>query len=380
MAITTANSPEIKQKLDELYEIAADLVHQEGEPPWQLSNELRGYLDIFTGKAPQFKTMYTNLITCLVCKAVDPSIDCRYHRDPADKKDKVTMPVPAAGPDAYFSGRTVSEKAIAPWLREKDFVHAESGWQTRTFERPKPYALTYDENVGGPKNEWLHVLDEVQVKGQNPEEALLYLFYWNIQYREGQEVVISAPGINEISTIVALLEAHFNSKYKAKGASRLPVLAVYALYGAMMTEALRFQGKILSELKPHSAADGSTGATGDIEVFDGDRLFEAVEIKHNKKIDIEMVKTAFLKFRGHRIDRYYLLTTAVDCGKGDEQVTEAIEGIKRGHGCQVIVNGVLPTIRYWLRLLSEPSAFSEFYADALRTDAAIAYEHRERWN
>ncbi len=36
----------------------------------------------------------TNLTTCLVCKAVEPSIDCRYHREPGKG-----MPQPPDGPN-----------------------------------------------------------------------------------------------------------------------------------------------------------------------------------------------------------------------------------------------------------------------------------------
>ena len=32
-------------------------------------------------------------------------------------------------------------------MEKQEFHTAKSGWQTRTFERPKPYTLDYDENI-----------------------------------------------------------------------------------------------------------------------------------------------------------------------------------------------------------------------------------------
>ncbi len=46
----------------------------------------------------------------------------------------------------------------------------------------------------------------------------------------------------------------------------------------------------------------------------------------------------------------------------------------------MIVNGVFPTIRYYLRLLADPSAVFPAYADLIQKDPAISYEHRIAWN
>ncbi len=46
----------------------------------------------------------------------------------------------------------------------------------------------------------------------------------------------------------------------------------------------------------------------------------------------------------------------------------------------MIVNGVLPTIRYYLRLLSDPGDVLPIYADVLEKDEAIGFEHRDIWN
>lgn len=40
-------------------------------------------------------------------------------------------------------------------------------------------------------------------------------------------------------------------------------------------------------------------------------------------------------------------------------IISCIEKIKIEHGCQVIINGVFPTIKYYLRLLDNTDLFME---------------------
>lgn len=46
----------------------------------------------------------------------------------------------------------------------------------------------------------------------------------------------------------------------------------------------------------------------------------------------------------------------------------------------MIVNGVIPSIKYYLRLLTNPGAVLPNYVQELATDKAISFEHRDVWN
>lgn len=50
------------------------------------------------------------------------------------------------------------------------------------------------------------------------------------------------------------------------------------------------------------------------------------------------------------------------------------------HGCQVIVNGVYSTLRYYLRLLKNPAEFIERYAELLQSDEDVKYPQQMAWN
>lgn len=108
-------------------------------------------------------------------------------------------------------------------------------------------------------------------------------------------------------------------------------------------------------------------------------IFEAVEVKHNLSITEAIAADVQLKVMDKVIARYYILTTHQNC-EPDEGAKRIIDNIKAVYDCQVIANGVMPSIRYYLRLLDDPSAVFSAYVDLLQSDKAIAHEHRTGWN
>ncbi len=353
------------EKLEEAY-VAAGALYTEGhEPKWGLSSRFLSALGAMSEASSQASSAFTNIVTCLAIKALKPELDVRIHQ--------VQIGAP-------FSFRNLSEKVIYPWLSGKDFEGAKSGWQTRTFERPKPYTMDFAENIGSIKEPFLTCFDEIQVNGGSPLLALTFLFYRQLEKREKKKIPLATPNIDDIETMVGFFDRHFSAKYGSKGASRLPVLAIYAIYSVMMRQLKRYDGKVLRKLQNHAAADAQTGAVGDIEVESANgSLFEGVEIKHNIPITEDMIKDIAKKIAPHSPNRYYVLTTHRIC-QPSEEMSVLIQQVKRQIGSQVIVNGVIPTIRYYLRLLADPSEVFPLYTSLMMEDAAISHEHRIAWN
>lgn len=341
----------------------------ENHPHFGLSDGLRTALDAINVHGDNAaKTAFTNIVTALCIKAAYPEIDTRYHMVRIQK------------PTSHFSHRSVSESLIYPWLNKNKFDGANSGWQTRVFERPRPYMLDYDEAIGAVKGEFLHIYNCIEEDAEVAADALKYLIFGQIVRREAKRVNLVVPRISDISTITKHFENHFHSVYQSKGASRLPVLALHSLYKLIMPELKRFEGFDLADLELHSAADAQTGATGDIEIKNDDgSVFEALEVKHKLAVTENMIETASQKLIDRSVDRYYILTTSSNCTPSDEMLAKTKE-VQESTGCQIIVNGVLPTMRYYLRLVSDPSQIFPHYVELLKSDSDIGYEHRERWN
>lgn len=369
---------DIEKYLDHCLERAEKLyIASPKELPEELSNYLSpdflSSLKQIADACQKETTAYTNVFTGMAIKATYCNgVDIRYHQ--TGIQGQTDRP-------AGFNFRGLSEKLIYPWLTSKDFKSAKSGWQTRTMERPKPYLLSYDENIQNVKQPFLDCYNQVEENGQSGELAIIYLLWRQMQLRDASRIVIATPNIDDVLKITSFFEKHFNYHYRnSRGASRLPTLAMYAIYQCLMSELGRFEGRALKHLEDHSAADAQTGALGDIEVVNEDgTVYEVLEIKHKLVVTKEMVISARKKIQGSRIDRYYILTDSHE-HEPSEEVRNEVAIVEERLGCQMIVNGIVPTIKYYLRLLRKPSDIFPFYAKLLESDRSIAYEQKDVWN
>jgi len=149
----------------------------------------------------------------------------------------------------------------------------------------------------------------------------------------------------------------------------------------MMGQVARYNEKILCPLESHNSADSQSGRIGDIDVNnENGTAFEGAEIKHEILITPQLIRDAYEKFKIYNTDRYYLLTTAnMETADWDAIETE-IQRIAHIHGCQVIVNGVYSSLKYYLRLVTDPAEFIDKYVELLKNDETIKYPHKVAWN
>ena len=219
---------QLEAKLNEAYSMAEQHFFMEKKPDIpsyatdNLSTDFIAALESAANKCEKASTGYLNIITGLTIKAAYPNIDVRYHQ--TQIQDQTDKP-------AGFNFRGVSEQFIYPWMEAHEFHGAKSGWQTRTFERPKPYLLSYDENIGNIKDAFLSIYDLVEKNPDKAIYALALLMLRRIELRERSKVNLAVPNIQDVIQITRFFELHFFNTYKdSKGASRLPVLALYAIY------------------------------------------------------------------------------------------------------------------------------------------------------
>ena len=333
-----------------------------------LTDSIRQPFDMVLAYSESAKGVLTVVLTSLVYKINYPQQDIRKHQTSIE--------------DGY-SGRTFDSKNITPFLKAQKFpAMAESGWLTRSLEQKVPYDKDYTGAIRPAelKTAFLNTIDLIQ-KNQHLTKILDYLLQKLMGQRKAPEIDLAKPHNLPISTIISLLTKQFNAKYNADGASRLPVLALYAAYQCMISEVKRFSGKQLLSLENHTSADSRSGRIGDIDITDEQgKAFEAVEVKHGIPITVQLVKDAFEKFKTTQVNRYYLLSTA-DINENEKaELEKEIERIKNIHGCHVIANGLISSLKYYLRLLEDTSKFIDFYVNLLETDSTLKYEHKSTWN
>ena len=369
--------------LEEAYQLAEsrDNTHPE------LSAAQENWINIIAEKAESQKAVLAVLITSLTKKIETPTQDVRYHKKELSNG---------------YSGRVFDTQHVTPFIREKFqrfAMKGDSGWLTRSLEQAHPYTLEYpgrilDKTV---KESFLRILHDIEENQADPKKYLraMFISLINLMARaqvhlrlfeetNGDPIKPSQSDTITIEGIVSLLNYHFSYNYRAAGASRLPVLAVFSAYEVLMSIE-RYKGKMLSPLKSHTTSDTKSGGIGDIEVLDkNEGFFEAVEIKHNIPISPDLVQGAYQKFAETSVCRYYLLTTAEPNVDDPRKVNQFVQKIHRQHGCEVIVNGILPSLKYYLRLLSNPKLFLDCYSKNLKLDfnqnTDIKTIHLNYWN
>ncbi|HPD59972.1 MAG TPA: hypothetical protein PLL29_08170 [Paludibacteraceae bacterium] len=354
--------------LEQIYNESMAVVGSDNEIKSDLDTSIANHLLEILGRSESAKAVITVILTSAVYKRLNPDQDIRNHQ--------------TSIPNGY-SGRTFDSKFITPFLKSVKFpAMAESGWLTRSLEQKVPYDSNYSGAIkpDSLKSAFLQTIDFIQ-QGKDIDKLLSFLFQGLIIQRNAQQIDLAKPLNLPIATIIDLLSKHFDTKYSSEGASRLPVLALYAAYQCLINETKRFEGKVLLPMESHTSADSRSGRIGDIDIIDEkERAFEAVEVKHGIPITAQLVKDAFEKFKATQVNRYYLLFTAnIDTSQADE-INKEIERIKNIHGCHVIANGLTNSLKYYLRLLSDTSEFIENYVNLIEIDTALKFEHKTEWN
>lgn len=295
-----------------------------------LNSKDQELLNIILENSERAKAVLTVFITSVAYKFLHSEQDIRMHQD---------------GIPGGYSGRTFDTRHITPFLKRCKFpAMAESGWLTRSLEQKVPYDKNYPGSIKPDelKSVFLVLLENIQ-NGADCKEYLNFILQGLIIKRNKQVIDLAKPTTLSINSILKILGEHFNSQYKADGASRLPVLAFYAVYQCLIKEAKRFGGKELLPIESHTSADKRSGRIGDIDIIDEKgRTFESVEIKHGIEISFQLILDAYSKFQSTRVTRYYILTTAELTEKEElDKIQAEILRIRNVHGCQLIVNGVM---------------------------------------
>lgn len=335
-----------------------------------LPTDVQNHLNLIAKKSKSQKAVFTVLITLLVHKALNPSQDIRYHQ---------------SGMEGGFAGRTIDTQEITPTLKRLGYPSmAESGWLTRSLEQPYPYTMNYNGKIaGGVKESFLTILDLVERSGVNPEEVATFLLQKVRDFCIDDEVEIVKLEDKDdltIDCIIGFLQEQFLFKYGASGGSKLPVIAFHSIYQIIIKENKRYEGATLKDLGSHTASDRTSRTSGDVEIFKDSSLFESVEIKLDKIINETIVRTAIEKIYMHNPKRYYILSNAGYDEENFEVITELVNKVRDEHGCQIIINGLVPTLKYYLRLISDLNEFLRTYLDCIEADQELKQVHKKKTN
>jgi DNA (cytosine-5)-methyltransferase 1 len=227
----------------------------------------------------------------------------------------------------------------------------------------------------------INVVEDAPVDSQ-PElaRAILKIALYNlVDVRNRNKVPLTRPKNLTILQVIELVESHFGQQFQ-KNAPRLPQVAMYAIYQCLVESTIRYSGMSLDPLRKMRAADRKTNTVGDIVLSKEGRPFEGVETKLGKAIGINEVTDAISKLKTASVERYFILSTNDIDPDEQQDVFRLCREFRASNGCEIIPNGLIPTLKYYLRLLDSPTSFVDKYASLVESDSELDYEHRLAWN
>ena len=343
------------------------------------SGLIRKDIDLLIENIEQNKSLVSAVVTSLVKKILKPMQDIRLHRTDFENG---------------YSARVLDTKYTSQFFKSHfpKYANKESSFLTlATRERIK-----WDINEGAAlkirnkklKSSFLNIFEQIENHNINPEDYLNYLFAKMLLLTVNDEIILekAAQGFKNLGTlniniIIEMLNKHFNEKF----GSRLPVIAIYSIYQILLPILKRYENKKLVPFEVHTSSDKHS--FGDIEIQNLDNSpFEIIEIKHKIPLDKFLIFDIVKKTENTHIDRYYILTTYKTVFENEESernINDFIKQIKQSIGIDIIANGIITTIKYYLRFINDYHLFVKIYTQNLIKDARLSTEtkseHIKKW-
>jgi len=252
-------------------------------------------------------------------------------------------------------------------------------------QQPYEYTLGYNGKISNKlvKKAFLETLDYLEKNTDKATNILRLLLFQAIETKKRSTVEIKPlenPENLTIEKIITALEDQFSCNYKTHGGSKLPVIAFYSIYKSLINELSRYNNCKLEKMGSHTASDSTSKSSGDIEITKNDTIFESIEIKLDKEIDSTIIRIAIEKIKRFNPERYYVLSYVAIKESDKSEIADLITKIKIEHGCQIIINGVIPTLKYYLRLIISLDEFIKNYSEAIEIDKELKKVHKDKWN
>jgi DNA (cytosine-5)-methyltransferase 1 len=289
-----------------------------------------------------------------------------------------------------FNARSADSEVTVPFLAVKGLQYSvESHWLTQTISFLGEFtheALKGLKAKTRPANAGQLLVSVAEALQSHPNDeatrfasaAVSQLLCGLITQRNSSKVVCTRPKGLTVAQAMWLVESHIATRFK-KNAPRLPQLALYSVYECLVASATRYSGTTLDPINRMKSADRKKGTVGDVVVSRNAVPFEGVEIKH-RAVTYNDIAECTEKLKAEGVLRYYVLATDDVVPEDADRIAQLQSSFKASNGCEIIVNGVFDSLRYYLRLIPDINDFIFKYVAHVETDSDTDYEHRVVWN
>jgi DNA (cytosine-5)-methyltransferase 1 len=363
--------------LEKNYRRAIQIV--EGQRPDTIPDEIKRSVDPLLNKIESDKSLIQVVITTLLKKKISPQQDIRLHMSKFENG---------------YSARGLDTKITTAFFKEyfPKYANKETAFLTKATRSEIIWDFTEGKRLPlrskGLIDPFLNLIDKIQKEAINLDLCMVYIFANMYILSKNSQMIFDKVAeasnfysVININTIIEMLKEHFESRLS----SRLPVIAIYSIYQQLFNTSKRYEGKILRPLNVHTSSDKH--GYGDIEIWNANGApFEMVEIKHKIPIDRGLIFDVTKKSENTTIERYYILTTyenSFENAREEKYINNLILKIKQENDLEIIANGIINSLKYYLRFVEDYHEFLRTYTDELIIDAKNSTEvkdfHIEEW-
>lgn len=334
-----------------------------------IPTNLRNNINILIDNIDKNKSIIQAIVTSCIKKINNPEQDIRKHRTSFKNG---------------YSARTLDTKITTPFFKKYflKYSNKESAFLTLSIREKIEWSIKNAEEIKiideKVKMSFLSIIDAIE-NNKSAYCCLVYLFA-KLKLLLNKSEILNIDTIRmsdtldilNIDKIINMFYNHFNSK----NSSRLPVIAFYSIYQELVKNVNIYKDKKLKPLNYHTSSDKH--GYGDIEVvYKNNSPYEVVEIKHNIPIDKELILSVFNKTLNSNIFRYYILTTYKNSFKNENElkyIKELVLKIKKETKIDIIPNGIMTSLKYYLRFIDNYNDFLKLYTKNLVEDSKISSE------
>lgn len=334
-----------------------------------IPTNLRNNINILIDNIDKNKSIIQAIVTSCIKKINNPEQDIRKHR--TDFKNG-------------YSARTLDTKITTPFFKKYflKYSNKESAFLTLATREKIEWSIKNGKEIKirneKVKMSFLSIIDAIE-NNKSAYCCLVYLFA-KLKLLLNKSEILNIETISmsdtldilNIDKIINMFYNHFNSK----NSSRLPVIAFYSIYQELVKNINIYKDKKLKPLNYHTSSDKH--GYGYIEVvYKNNNPYEVVEIKHNIPIDKELILSVFNKTLNSNIFRYYILTTYKNSFKNENElkyIKELVLKIKKETKIDIIPNGIMTSLKYYLRFIDNYNDFLKLYTKNLVEDSKISSE------
>ncbi len=220
----------------------------------------------------------------LSVKSIEPMQSIRLH--------KGSSSVTAFSWCDGISMRSLDKQYITPILRKYDLLrlNADGFMMTRSLAENYPYSPVYKANIKGARQEWLNLVEYIEVNEIDPKLALHYILS-QLLNRANVFKILSEQTILSLQTFLELTKSCLNREYatqlitthinESNYAARIMEIAMHSLMQTMQEYMIFLPGELQS-LSQMRSANKKHGNIGDIEILENGQIVEVWDAKYGK--------------------------------------------------------------------------------------------------